>query len=148
MLLLIVSFVISFLAYFIVQKLQGFHNDAKAIQHDRFKASYADCYLEAVNLDMSQWTWLPTFLKVYIIGVVETIYITLCHRGLFEGSSTQSKNENYVDMFVSEHNDYEGSIAVITGGDSGIGLEITKGLIEAGFHVIIGTFDICVTIKK
>ncbi|CAO3608376.1 unnamed protein product [Mucor hiemalis] len=30
-------------------------------------------------------------------------------------------------------------LAVVTGGDSGIGLEICKGLLHAGYHVIIGT---------
>ncbi|KAI8095552.1 hypothetical protein BDF21DRAFT_406172 [Thamnidium elegans] len=139
MFLLALSFSISLVAFVVFQKLQSFHDDAKALERDRFKASYADCYLEAVNLDMSQWIWLPTFLKVYIIGVVETIYITLCQRGLFEWSSTLTKNENYVDTLVNEHTDNEGSIAIITGGDSGIGLEITKGLLGAGFHVIIGT---------
>lgn len=140
MFLLAVSFGIALVIFLIIQKLQSFHNDAKALERDRFKASYADCYLEAVNLDMSQWIWLPTFLKVYIIGVVETIYIALCQRGLFEQSSTLEENENYVNTFINEHTNNEGSIAVITGGDSGIGLEITKGLLGAGFHVIIGTF--------
>ncbi|GAA5808363.1 hypothetical protein MFLAVUS_001754 [Mucor flavus] len=140
MFLLAVSFSISLVSFIVFQKLQSFHNDAKALERDRFKASYADCYLEAVNLDMSQWIWLPTFLKVYIIGVVETIYITLCQRGLFEWSSTLTKNENYVDTLVNEHTDNEGSIAVITGGDSGIGLEITKGLLGAGFHLDLTSF--------
>lgn len=140
MFLLLVSFSISLVAYFIREKLRRLDDSAKRFEHS---TSYADCYLEAVNLDISQWTWVPTFFKVYFIGVVETVYITLCQRGLFKNSSTRAMNESHVDALSNESNN-DGSIAVITGGDSGIGLEICKGLLDAGFHVIIGIYFYCV----
>ncbi|KAI7896104.1 uncharacterized protein EV154DRAFT_493500 [Mucor mucedo] len=137
MFLLLVSFSISFGAYFLREKLKQLNLAASQLQ----PSSHADGFLEAVNLDIHQWTWIPTFLKVYFIGVVETIYITLCQRGLFKSSSTRSMNESHVDtLALGSKND--GSIAVITGGDSGIGLEICRGLLDAGFHVIIGTHSV------
>lgn len=133
MFLLLVSFSISFGAYFLREKLKHLDNSANQLQH----ASYADCFLEAVNLDIHQWTWVPTYFKVYFIGVVETVYIALCQRGLFKSSSTRVMNESHVDELARESKN-DGQIAVITGGDSGIGLEICRGLLDAGFHVIIG----------
>lgn len=84
--------------------------------------------------------------KVYLIGVVETVYITLYQRGLFKSSSTRALNESHADALTHELNN-DGSIAVITGGDSGIGLEICKGLLKAGFHVIIGIYIMSYTCK-
>lgn len=135
MFLLLVSFSISFGAYFLREKFKQLDLAATHLQ----QSSYADAFLEAVNLDIHQWTWVPTFLKVYFIGIVETIYITLCQRGLFKLSSTRLMNESHVDTLALESKN-DGSIAVITGGDSGIGLEICKGLLDAGFHVIIGIY--------
>ncbi|KAI9276404.1 hypothetical protein BY458DRAFT_505777 [Sporodiniella umbellata] len=85
--------------------------------------------LESANLNCQhRLYWLPIFIKVYIIGVVETIIIAIYRRGLFFDQTSEKSIEEKKAL-----------TAVITGGDSGIGLEITKSLIEAHYHVIIGT---------
>lgn len=143
MLLLFASFSFSLGLYFLIEKLRELTTCAKNLQQVNTNATFADCYLETVNLEIHSWTWISTFPKVYIIGVVETIYIVLCKRGLFSASTTRVLNEQHVDdlvkQYVSSSNQAAApEVAVITGGDSGIGLEITRGLLKAGFHVIIG----------
>lgn len=95
----------------------------------------SDYRLEAFNIICHQSTWIPVFIKVYLIGIVETLYIVCCKRGLF-GAMDQSGNEAQVDALIPTLD--ENRLAVITGGDSGIGFEICKGLLLANFHVIIG----------
>ncbi|ORE02337.1 hypothetical protein BCV72DRAFT_175105, partial [Rhizopus microsporus var. microsporus] len=47
-----------------------------------------------------------------------------------------------IDRYLERHKlDNQQPIAVITGGDSGIGLEITKSLNRCGFELIIGLYD-------
>ncbi|KAI8983542.1 hypothetical protein BDB01DRAFT_791200 [Pilobolus umbonatus] len=106
--------------------------------------------LECVSVEMNQF-WLPVLIKVYILGIVETIYIALFKRGLLTGD-TQVNTEKAIDTSIHHYTDthsHEHPIAIITGGDSGIGLEVTKGLLMAGYHVIIGSrlsSSICNTI--
>jgi hypothetical protein len=142
MLLLFASFSISLGIYFLIEKTRELTESAKKLHQQDAITSFADCYLEAVNLNIRSLTWLSTFFKVYLIGVVETIYITLCKRGLLKSSTTHAFNKEHVDTLVSEYNNNEAlqQLAVITGGDSGIGLEISRALLNAGFHVIIGRY--------
>lgn len=98
-----------------------------------------DARLEAFNNICNECTWIPVFIKVYLIGILETFYIVICKRGLFN-SPTQMENEAKIDTFIQANVVDEPRIAVMTGGDSGIGFEICKGLLLANFHVIIGKF--------
>jgi hypothetical protein len=143
MLLILASFSISLLIYLIIDALRRCGESAKKLESELNSVPYADCYLEAINVDINEyWTWVPTFLKVYLIGIVETVYITLRKRGLFTGSITQSAHESQIDElvqhYVNNKEQNDSLLAVITGGDSGIGLEICKGLLDAGYQVIIG----------
>ncbi|CEP14150.1 hypothetical protein [Parasitella parasitica] len=63
-------------------------------------------------------------------------------------SSSQQLCERQVDTLIQSHKSIKTKTAVITGGDSGIGLEICHGLLAAGFHVIIGTrsMDFCLDV--
>ncbi|CEG72740.1 hypothetical protein RMATCC62417_08240 [Rhizopus microsporus] len=108
-------------------------------------SSFQKQALEAANLKCQEtlW-WLPTLIKVYLIGILETIYIAVYKRGLFPSSITKEENEakvsQLIDRYLESHKqDNQQPIAVITGGDSGIGLEITKSLKRCGFELIIGT---------
>ncbi|KAG1174297.1 hypothetical protein G6F70_005164 [Rhizopus microsporus] len=52
----------------------------------------------------------------------------------------EAKVSQLIDRYLESHKqDNQQPIAVITGGDSGIGLEITKSLKRCGFELIIGT---------
>lgn len=147
MYLLLISFSISFGIYLAIDAFQRCNKAADKLYIELPSASYADRFLESLNLDIQEfWTWIPTFFKVYIIGIVETIYIALRKRGHFKESITQVQNENHTDemvqRFIKDGNTTSPPLAVVTGGDSGIGLEICKGLLHAGYHVIIGTMTV------
>lgn len=141
MLLLLFSFSSTLLLYFFIQSIIQINDISNRI-HESIAQSCvrkSDCRLEAVNIACNTWTWIPVFIRVYLIGIFETVYIAICKRGLFKDSLSQQMNEHQVDTLIQS---YQGTtheqIAVITGGDSGIGLEICRGLLEAGFRVIIG----------
>lgn len=125
---------------FIIYKSKG-QNSKDSI------SSFQKQALEAANLKCQEklW-WLPTLIKVYLIGILETIYIAVYKRGLFPSSITKEENEakvsQLIDRYLESHKqDNQQPIAVITGGDSGIGLEITKSLKRCGFELIIGLYD-------
>lgn len=139
MLLLLSSFSITLFLYFLIQsiiQINALSNQLHASSAPSVRIS--DCRLEATNIVCNRWTWAPVFIRVYLIGIFETIYIALCKRGLFKNSLSQQLNEQQVDTLVQSYENAALQTAVITGGDSGIGLEICKGLLGAGFHVIIG----------
>ncbi|CAO0797561.1 unnamed protein product [Mucor circinelloides] len=140
MLLLLSSFSITLFLYFLIQSIIQI-NELSSKLHASAVPSVrkSDCTLEAVNIVCNRWTWAPVFIRVYLIGIFETIYIALCKRGLFKHSLSQRLNEQQVDTLVQSYENSKTQTAVITGGDSGIGLEICKSLMKAGFHVIIGT---------
>ncbi|KAI7898717.1 uncharacterized protein BX663DRAFT_523864 [Cokeromyces recurvatus] len=143
MLSLLASFSISLSCYLFIyttRQIYGLFQEIKSIDPSK---PNAQCWLEALNLQCNQWTWMPVFIRVYLIGIFETIYIVVCKRGLFKGSTTQQSNENQIDALIQSYTRKERTeLAVITGGDSGIGLEISKGLLLAGYHLIIGTRSI------
>lgn len=144
MYLILTSFSISFVIYLVIDSFQRCTKSANKLHLELRSVSYADCFLESLNVDIQEyWTWVPTFFKVYIIGIIETVYIALRKRGYFKNSITQVQNENHTDEIVERFNQDGIStmppLAVITGGDSGIGFEISKGLLLAGYRVIIGT---------
>lgn len=147
MYLLLISFSLSFGIYLAIDAFQRCTKSADKLYIELQSASYSDCFLESLNVDMQEfWTWIPTFFKVYIVGIVETIYIALRKRGYFKESITQVESENHTDeivqRFIEDGNTTSSPLAVVTGGDSGIGLEICKGLLHAGYHVIIGTMTV------
>lgn len=144
MYLLLTSFSVSFVIYLIIDSFRRCTKLADKLQLEHQSVSYADCFLESLNIDIQEyWTWVPTFFKVYIIGIIETVNIALCKRGYFKNSITQVQNEIHTDEIIERFNqdgtNTKPPMAVITGGDSGIGFEISKGLLQAGYHVIIGT---------
>ncbi|ORY99434.1 hypothetical protein BCR43DRAFT_472122 [Syncephalastrum racemosum] len=82
--------------------------------------------------------FIPVFLRVYAIGVIETITTVLWKRGWL--GTQRHTSEETVDNIVRDYIDSHprpGRVALITGGDSGIGLQIVCGLLRAGFHVIL-----------
>ncbi|KAI8059295.1 hypothetical protein BC940DRAFT_338286 [Gongronella butleri] len=81
---------------------------------------------------------LPTFIKVYLLGMLETLAIVLWKRALL-GSTSREQIEDMVDHLCSQHKYERPPTAIITGGDAGIGFEITCGLLRAGFHVILAS---------
>lgn len=108
----------------------------------RDNISFKEYVLETANLKCQQsFLWIPIFLKVYVIGIMETMYIAIYKRGLISNSTTRTKNEAKISQMIAHYKEKhknETPTAVITGGDSGIGLEITRSLLQAGFHVVIG----------
>ncbi|KAI8639882.1 hypothetical protein BD408DRAFT_420695 [Parasitella parasitica] len=139
MLLLLSSFSCTLFLYFLIQSIVQINQLSSKLHASVTPlARMSDCRLEAVNIVCSRWTWMPVFIRVYLIGIFETIYIALCRRGLFKSSSTQQLCEQQVDALVQSYKGTKTKTAVVTGGDSGIGLEICNGLLAAGFDVIIG----------
>ncbi|KAI9481619.1 MAG: hypothetical protein EXX96DRAFT_567406 [Benjaminiella poitrasii] len=144
MLLLFATFSITFIIYLFIYNIQKIRDASRKLNSIDPSKPIAQCYLETINMECSQWTWMPVFIRVYLVGMFETAYIVIHKRGLFKGSTTRLSNEKCVDDLIQSYKakeDYPG-LAVFTGGDSGIGFHICKGLLLAGFHLIIGTRSI------
>ncbi|KAG0166138.1 hypothetical protein DFQ28_009039 [Apophysomyces sp. BC1034] len=107
----------------------------------RWPNARASKWMLAVSLGLNVANWISTFTRTYLIGMIEALLNVIFKRGLF-GCPPRASFERAVDYFVEQyrkaHPD-ERSNAVVTGGDTGIGFEIARGLLEAGFHVIIET---------
>ncbi|KAI8372338.1 hypothetical protein EDC96DRAFT_500741 [Choanephora cucurbitarum] len=131
MMLIFVLLCFSLLIYFITKVI---------VRANKQTTNTPSGLLEAANLELLH-TPLPVLIRVYLIGIFETIYITCCHRGLFKHATTHRDNEKLIDDWT---NAFQGpcGLAVITGGDSGIGREITHSLLTAGFQVILGTHSV------
>ncbi|KAI8387468.1 hypothetical protein BD560DRAFT_382589 [Blakeslea trispora] len=125
------------LIYFVVQT----KSRANILTASKNPPSTYSSFLEAANIELNKLSLIPVFIRVYLIGIFETLYIASCYRGLFKQATTYKANEQLVDEWTHAYKGPRG-IAVITGGDSGIGLEITHHLLVAGFQVILGTHSI------
>ncbi|KAI8149703.1 hypothetical protein BJV82DRAFT_130599 [Fennellomyces sp. T-0311] len=75
---------------------------------------------------------VPVWIRVYAIGVVDTITTVLWRRGLLGTSSS-------ADELIEKYGKQKDKVCIITGGDSGIGLEVVRGLLQAGLKVIIAS---------
>ncbi|ORX44916.1 NAD(P)-binding protein [Hesseltinella vesiculosa] len=98
----------------------------------------ATYFLHTVDHLISQAPWLTTFISVYLLGMFETLSIVLWKRGLL-GSPNQSHVEQLIDHLTRHRRLDRVPLAIITGGDSGIGFEISCGLLRAGFQVILAS---------
>ncbi|KAI9318219.1 hypothetical protein BX666DRAFT_1606047 [Dichotomocladium elegans] len=78
--------------------------------------------------------FVSTYLRVYVIGVTDTISTLFWRRGL----SGQVLYDRAIERLIQSYAQ-SGQTALVTGGDSGIGFEITRGLLQAGFTVIIAS---------
>lgn len=91
--------------------------------------------IDLVHLSCAQACWIPTFIRVYFLGVFECLINT------FQKSIWTSQyigREDQIQALVESARDAETPrLAVVTGGDSGIGCELTKALLQSGVHVII-----------
>lgn len=91
--------------------------------------------IDLVHLSCAQACWIPTFIRVYFLGVFECLINTL-QKYIWTGQSIG--REDQIQALVEFARDAETpSLAVVTGGDSGIGCELTKALLQSGVHVII-----------
>ncbi|KAI8967590.1 hypothetical protein BDF20DRAFT_900203 [Mycotypha africana] len=99
-----------------------------------------DCILQAVTVHCGQWNWMPTLCRVYFVGIIETIYITVCKRILPDRVFNQkTKTGNTAVVGDSASSFVNLPVAVIVGADSGIGVEICSELLKNGFRVIVGS---------
>jgi hypothetical protein len=97
-------------------------------------------FIDLVHLSCSQASWLPIFIKVYFLGVFECIINTFQKYIL---PSQQGSRDNQIESLIAEARDNQSrkkTLAVITGGDSGIGLELAKALIDSGMDIIISEY--------
>ncbi|KAI9492642.1 hypothetical protein BDB00DRAFT_827479 [Zychaea mexicana] len=80
--------------------------------------------------------WVPTWFRVYAIGVVDTVATVLWKR-IIEANTAEQLVRTYATSNNKVNNNSR--LCIITGGDSGIGLEVARGLREAGLRVIIAS---------
>jgi hypothetical protein len=137
MLLLLVSFSISLSFFFLVQTWKQVVESAEKIKLAKPALAISECRLEAINLEIHKLSWIPVLIRVYLVGMFETFYIALCKRDFSKGSSAFSTATKHINEMIQSYT-ASSELAVVTGGDSGIGYEICKSLLEAGFRVIIG----------
>ncbi|KAG2220453.1 hypothetical protein INT45_004195, partial [Circinella minor] len=81
-------------------------------------------------------SFIPTWLRVYAIGIVDTLS-TVVWRRLVKANDIGQ----FLYTFKEKH-EQSNRLCILTGGDSGIGLEIARGLLEAGVKVIIASRSI------
>lgn len=137
MLLLLVSFSVSLGVFFLAQTLKQIFQTAEKLKLAKPALAISECRLEATNLEIHKLSSIPVLIRVYLIGIFETIYIALCKRVLYKESLTSPTAAKRINEMIQSYTASEG-LAVVTGGDSGIGYEVCKSLLKAGFRLIIG----------
>ncbi|GAB5587473.1 hypothetical protein Unana1_02373 [Umbelopsis nana] len=82
---------------------------------------------------------IPVPLKVYIVGAVECLVILF--RRYVVPAQQRGRDQAILDLIECEIRENGQAmykrLAVITGGDSGIGCELAKALLRSGFNVVI-----------
>ncbi|KAI7886934.1 NAD(P)-binding protein [Lichtheimia hyalospora FSU 10163] len=110
------------------------YNNAKSVQTRLGSGNVQTRWTQRFNLLVGALSIVPTFLRVYVLGVTDTITTVLWRRGV----SGTILYKDAVDELIRSC-DKKDRIALVTGGDSGIGFEIVKGLLKAGYRVIIAS---------
>jgi hypothetical protein len=98
-------------------------------------------FIDIVHLTCSNTSWIPPFFRVYFLGVFE-FAINAIEKFILPNpnDSKERQIQNLINS-ARQRGDLKGKLAVITGGDSGIGCELAKALIECGMNVIICKCD-------
>lgn len=82
---------------------------------------------------------IPVPVKVYIVGAVECLVILF--RRYVVPAQQRGRDQAILDLIECETREngqaMHKRLAVITGGDSGIGCELAKALLQSGFNVVI-----------
>jgi hypothetical protein len=97
-------------------------------------------FVDFVHLSCSQASWLPIFIKVYFLGVFECVINTIQKYVLV---NDQDNKNNQIKSLIDKARDNQSPnkrLAVITGGDTGIGCELAKALMDSGMDVIISEY--------
>ena len=97
-------------------------------------------FVDFVHLSCSQASWLPIFIKVYFLGVFECVINTIQKYVLV---NDQGSKNNQIKSLIETARDNQSPnkrLAVITGGDTGIGCELAKALMDSGMDVIISEY--------
>ncbi|KAI9261646.1 hypothetical protein BDA99DRAFT_538034 [Phascolomyces articulosus] len=76
---------------------------------------------------------VPTWCRVYAIGVVDTIATVLWRR------TVKANTMGHLLKMYGKQQQEPDRLCIITGGDSGIGLEIARGLLQDGLRVVIAS---------
>lgn len=97
-------------------------------------------FVDFVHLSCSQTSWLPIVIRVYFLGVFECFINTMQKYVLVDD---QGSKNNQIKNLIQKARDKQSPkrrLAVITGGDTGIGCELAKALMESGMDVIISEY--------
>lgn len=94
-------------------------------------------FIDTVHLSCVKATWIPIFFRVYFLGIFEFI-INAIEKFILPNpnGSKESQIQELIDS-ARRSGDVKGKLAIVTGGDSGIGCELAKALIECDMDVII-----------
>ncbi|KAI8381081.1 uncharacterized protein BYT42DRAFT_291408 [Radiomyces spectabilis] len=91
-----------------------------------------------INHGIHQAIWVPSLLRVYLLGIAETVLTVIFKRGLFGAPSWQYYHDK-VDTLIHTYRQQHAGMPVRTVIVTGIGFEIARGLLKAGFKVIIAS---------
>ncbi|KAJ2955202.1 hypothetical protein NQZ79_g8769 [Umbelopsis isabellina] len=94
-------------------------------------------FIDIVHLSCVNATWMPAFFRVYFLGIFEFV-INAIEKFILPNpnGSKESQIQKLIDS-ARRRGELRGKLAIITGGDSGIGCELAKALIECDMDVII-----------
>ncbi|KAG2183804.1 hypothetical protein INT43_006815 [Umbelopsis isabellina] len=116
---------------------QSLFPDLKYTDRPSQTQSPRQSFIDIVHLFCVKATWIPAFFRVYFLGIFEFV-INAIEKFILPNpnGSKESQIQDLIDS-ARGRGDLKGKLAVITGGDSGIGCELAKALIECDMDVII-----------